>query len=131
LRERGQTDEAEQLRASSLPQLLDAVRTPSDTDATIAERLESVFSVEIDRVANAAVLAELLVPVLSEKLRVASPSSIATQSVAAAPDLAAASVPKPAPARASTISIPDFIDDMIKQESPPERPDRGTQRRAS
>jgi hypothetical protein len=130
LRERGQTAEAEQLHASSLPQLLDAARSPQDTDATMAERLESIFSVETDRVANAAVLAELLVPVLSEKLRAALPASVAKQP-AAAPEVTPAPASKPAPARPATISIADFIDDMIKQESPPERPDRGSQRRAS
>jgi hypothetical protein len=96
----------------------------------MAERLESIFSVETDRVANAAVLAELLVPVLSEKLRAALPASVAKQP-AAAPEVTPAPAPKPTPARPATISIADFIDDMIKQESPPERPDRGSQRRAS
>jgi hypothetical protein len=118
LRERGQNAEAEQLRSGSLPELLSAVRTPTDTDATIAERLESVFTHEAERVADAAALAELLVPLLSEQLR----SSPALQGVIPATIVPPTPPPKKPPARRAA-SIADFIDEMIAQESPPDRSD--------
>jgi hypothetical protein len=124
LRERGQSGEAEQLRAQTLPELLAALKTPTDTDAAIAQRVESIFAVETERIANATVLAELLVPLLSEQLRgLAVPPNMISASLSPAPP--PPPPPKP-PARAATISIADFIDDMIAQENPPPRGGRAS-----
>jgi len=123
MREHGQNQEAEQLRSSSLPELLSAVRTPADTDATLEERLESVFAQEAERVANAVVLAELLFPLLSDQLRSSSASQVMIPATIVPPP------PPPRPPAPRATSIADFIDEMIAQDSPPERP--GTQRRAS
>jgi hypothetical protein len=123
LRERGQHGEAEQLRTTSLAELVAALKSPAETDATITARLETIFAAETERVANAMVLADLLVPRLTEQLRSFAPLPGMTPAAvnAAAP---AMPPPKPAPARAATISIADFIDDMIAQENPPVRPAR-------
>lgn len=131
LRERGQYDEAERVRAISLPELLAAVRTPQDTDASLAERLETIFAFEAERVANAAVVAELLVPLLSEQLR---PFGIATDAppspAPATPP--AAPMPKASPAaRPRPTSIADFIDAMISQDDPANSSGPPEQRRAS
>ena len=127
LRERGQSEVAERLRAGELMTLLAAIRTPGDSDAAITERLNAVFAAEAERVANAAVLAEILVPMLTEQLRPLGASSAAPTPVptpVAAPPVAKPKQPRPA-------SIADFIDDMIAQEKPPDRPGQGAQRRAS
>jgi hypothetical protein len=125
LRERGQHEEAERLRAGSLLDMVSKLRTSIDSETTVTERLDAIFAVEVERVANAAALAEILVPLLAEQLR----------PLAGAPSLAPTPVPeisrpaKPAAPR-TPASIADFIDDMIAQESPPDRPG-GAQRRAS
>ena len=127
LRERGQNDVAERLRSGELMTLLAAIRTPGDSDAAITERLNAIFAAEAERVANAAVLAEILVPMLTEQLRPLGASSAAPTPVPApvvAPPMATPRQPRPA-------SIADFIDDMIAQEKPPDRPGQGAQRRAS
>ena len=127
LRERGQSDVAERLRSGELMTLLATIRTPGDSDAAITERLNAIFAAEAERVANAAVLAEILVPMLTEQLRPLGASSIAPTPVPApvvAPPVAKPRQPRPA-------SIADFIDDMIAQEKPPDRPGQGSQRRAS
>jgi len=107
--------------------LLAAIRTPGDSDAAITERLNAVFAAEAERVANAAVLAEILVPMLTEQLRPLGASSAAPTPVSApvvAPPAEKPRQPRPA-------SIADFIDDMISQEKPPDRPGQGAHRRAS
>jgi hypothetical protein len=127
LRERGQSDVAERLRSGELMTLLAAIRAPGESDAAITERLNAIFAAEAERVANAAVLAEILVPMLTEQLRPLAASSSAPIPVptsVVAPPLAKPKQPRPA-------SIADFIDDMIAQEKPPDRPGQGEQRRAS
>ena len=126
LRERGQHDEAERLRAGTLSEIVAAARTPTDTDASLADRLEATFAAEVERVANAAVLAELLVPLLSEQLRPLASSQ--SSSPVAVTDLTRAAK---SPAPRATASIADFIDEMIAQESPPDPSGGGAQRRAS
>ncbi len=120
LREQGQADEAAQLEAGTLPEMVAALRGPDDTDATLAARLDSILALEMERVANAAVLAELLAPLLQPA--VARP----TASLALAPSLPSDAMPLRAP-RALTGDIADFIDEMIAQERAPDAP----QRRAS
>ena len=128
LRERGLKDEAERVRADEVMPIVGLLRTATDTDAAITERLNTIFAAEAERVANAAVLAELLLPELTGQLRslvvpVAAPMSPVP------PLPAPAAAPKPPPPRRG--SIADFIDDMIAQERPPDRPGHGAERRAS
>jgi len=125
LRERGLPDEAENLRAGALIELLAAVRAPADTDASVMERLEATFAVEAERVANAAVLAELLVPLLSEVRTPALPPGLRP-----VPPAEVARPTKPVTPRTAA-SIADFIDEMIAQENPPNHSGGGAQRRAS
>ena len=120
LRERGQTDEAEQLHRGSLQEMLAAVRGPEDTDATLHEKLNAIFAVETERVANAAVLAELLAPLLTDRVAAASSAHAAVVS-AAAPSMAAPPPPSPPKPERRAASIADFIDEMIAQDKPPER----------
>ena len=131
LRERGQPEEAERLRAGELMAMLAVVRTPADSDAAISERLNAIFAVEAERVANAAVLSELLLPALAEKFllqtKSPAPATAMEPALATAPSLPIAE--KPAAPRAA--SIADFIDEMIAQEKPPTRSGGNTQRRAS
>lgn len=128
LRERGLKDEAEQVRAEQVMPMVALLRTATDTDAAITERLNGVFAAEAERVANAAVLAELLVPELTGQLRsLVAPVSAPVSP--APPPAAPVAAAKPTPPRRG--SIADFIDDMIAQEDPPDRPGRGAQRRAS
>src|SRR5687768_1981164 len=115
LRERGHAEDAERLRAGELMAMVAALRTPAETDAAVSERLNAIFAVEAERVANAAVLAELLLPTLVEKLQLPSRPHTVLESpvtpISAAPP---APVEKPAAPRAA--SIADFIDEMIAQE---------------
>jgi hypothetical protein len=109
--------------------LIAALRRPEDSDSSVAERLDGIFALEAERVANATVLAELLVPMISEQLRTAplSQAQSPLPSGAALPE--SARLAKPSPRVAA--SIADFIDEMIAQESPPDRSGGTTQRRAS
>jgi hypothetical protein len=128
LRERGQNEEAERLRAGELMTMLAAIRAPDDSDATITDRLNALFATEAERVANAAVLAEILVPMIAEQLRPLTASSAAANEIPA-PSVVAPAPSKPVQPRPA--SIADFIDDMIAQERPLDRPGPGAQRRAS
>ena len=131
LRERGQHEEAERLRAGELMTTLAAVRSPADTDAAVTERLNSIFAVEAERAANAAVLAEILLPMISDQLRLAGADAQPRLPINGTPGVAAATAPALKPATPRPASIADFIDEMIAQEKPPERSGPGTQRRAS
>jgi hypothetical protein len=128
LRERGHNEAAERLRADELMPLLAAVRLPTDDDAAITERLNSLFATEGERVANAAVLAEMVGPMIADQLR---PLATVQAPAAASAPVVASLIPAAKPAQLRPASIADFIDDMIAQEKPPERPGQGAQRRAS
>jgi hypothetical protein len=132
LRERGLNEEAERVRAGEIMPLVAALRTASDTEASMTERLNTLFAVEAERVANAAVLAEVLIPMLAEQLRpMVTPAAVGAAGMAVPPQPAAAASAAAKPASPKPASIADFIDDMIAQERPPDRPGHGTQRRAS
>ena len=97
LQAQGHTDEAERLRAS----------LPAD------ERVAAVLAAETERVADAAVLAELLAPMLAEK-------SVAERvSVSSDPETLTRSATPAASPRTSPAGIADFIDEMLAQERPP------------
>lgn len=136
LRERGLHADAEKLLVESLPPLLATVRAPQETDAALNLRLDAVFAQETERVANAAVLAELLRPLLAEDLPAATALPVGTPApvlvpLATAPAVTPPAAPPPKPPTRGAISIADFIDDMIAQESPPDRAGDSARRRAS
>jgi hypothetical protein len=114
LRERGEHEEAERVRTGPLAALVSAARTPTDTDAGMALRLESLWAQETERVANAAVLAELLRNLLPEPPRSPASPSRATAGAAATPKLSSV----PSKPRAVPASIADFIDTMLEQDDP-------------
>ncbi|MGH7943494.1 MAG: hypothetical protein ACREF9_00565 [Opitutaceae bacterium] len=127
LRERGHNEEAERLRAGELMTMLAAIRSSGESDTVVTERLNALFATEAERVASAAVLAEMLVPLISDQLRPM--VAAAANSAAVSTSLPVSPVAKPAAPRGG--SIADFIDEMIAQETPPDRPGHDTQRRAS
>lgn len=115
LRERGQLDDAAQLEATDLAALL-AVCRRTGNDAEITPRLDAIFAAEEERVANAAVLAELLVPLLSRELHTSLPASPLV-----APAALPASSAAPAPSRPPRAEPPDiagFIDEMLALDEP-------------
>ena len=128
LRERGQNEEAERLRAGELMTLLAAVRASGESDAATTDRLNALFATEAERVANAAVLAEILVPMIAEQLRPLARPGVTTSEIPT-PAVVAPVATKPVQPRPA--SIADFIDDMLAQERPLDRPGPGAQRRAS
>ncbi len=136
LRERGQREEAEDLRSRELPALLAAIRSPSDTNASVEAQLEAILTREEDRVANALVLAELLAPLLTPvAARVPELTPILIPApepgtLEARPPQFVAPPSSPPPAR-SAGSIADFIDEMIAQETAPAEAAPATRRRAS
>lgn len=126
LEERGEKAAAEHLKTSALAEALHAVRTTSGEPAEeIDHRVEAIMAHEQERVANAAVLAELLVPLLRQPVdpaagRASSPdvalSAVSGASVAPfAGDEAEGSGRSSAP-RAAPANIADFIDEMLAQE---------------
>ena len=132
LLEHGRPDEAALLRQGELALRVAAARTPSESDADVASRLQSIMTHEAERVASAAVLAELLLPILTQQLNA---SSAPRAPVAPASPIATPTAPKfnapPAPAQRPAASIADFIDMMIAQENATDLSARAAQRRAS
>jgi hypothetical protein len=125
LRECNQPDAAEELRRGALAEAIAAIRTTSEPDAALEQRLEATFAAEAERVANAAVLAELLAPLMAQQPAVerARPARI-DEPAGETPAL-----PAPPPVRRDPADIAQFIDDMIALEQPAPRP--AATRRAS
>lgn len=109
LREQQQPEAAEELRHGELAAALVRVRPSVDSDAALEEKLAAIFATEAERVASAAVLAELLVPLLAEKNIARAPAEFP----AAHPMPSASEAPMP---RADPADIAHFIDEMIAQE---------------
>lgn len=123
LRERQQLAAAEELRRGPLAEALAALRPTTVSETALEEKLDSLFAAEAERVANAAVLAELLAPLLAPKLQSGAPTT-PHASLADDPALATATpLPptEPQPPRDPT-DIAHFIDEMIAQERPAPRP---------
>jgi hypothetical protein len=113
LRANGHNVEAARLQSAELTRTLDAARGATGTHAEVESRLHALFAVEEERVLNATVIAELLVPMLAARLCLAAPVP--------APLVAAAAPAAAKPVRAGTPTIADFIDDMLDQERAPPR----------
>lgn len=126
LRETNRPAAAEQLRRHDLAAAVAAVRPEVDSDAALEQKLAAICAAEAERVANAAVLAELLAPLLLAAPHAARPSWAAE----AAPEEAASAFPPAAPAanasrpRGDPADIAHFIDEMIAQEQPSPPPTR-------
>jgi hypothetical protein len=110
LREQGCAPEAEALAADELA-VARAALVSADPTADIEARFASLLVTEAERVANASVLAELLVPRLAELLAVGGRSS----AMAIASDSLLPVSPKP---RGAPANIADFIDEMLAQDRP-------------
>jgi hypothetical protein len=114
LREQGRATDAQALEEGELARAraaLRAVHSETEFDA----QFTSLLAAEAERVANAAVLAELLAPRLAELLAsngAATPSSAS----AISRDSPLPVSPKP---RGASANIADFIDEMLAQERPP------------
>jgi len=131
LREQARHAEAETLQRLELEPLLENFRAGSDTPLTLDARLAATMAVESDRVANATLLAELLAPMLGLRAGAAEQvTPLAALRPAAPPEARANAALSPKPVR-KAVSIADFLDEMIAQESTPTRPSDPAQRRVS
>lgn len=124
LREREERAEAARIEAEQLPDLLASLLAAGESEDDIQRRLTSLFAIEEERVADAAVLAELLLPALRGQ---ASASATALPmpaksgiTVGTASPTAVIAAPPPVPRKRST-DIATFIDEMLAQESAPAR----------
>lgn len=127
LRERGQTEEAERLRSGPLTEMVAGLQTADETGDAVAQRLASIFALEEERVANASVVAELLLPLLSSQSQ---PFVVPPGAPTAAASARSPTPPAPPHARGNG-GIADFIDDMIAQEGAPGHEEHPTRRHAS
>lgn len=131
LEERGDEVAADTLRGGELAQALAAVRAETlDSPEAVQLRFDYIMVEERERVANAAVLAELLAPMLGARAPAASFASAphAAEASVEAPAVAPSAVAAaPAPERPRPADIADFIDEMLAQE----RTDPHGHRRAS
>lgn len=116
LRLRGLAAEAAQLETTALAAALAAAELAHATPAEFEQRMRALFLAEEERVHNAAILAELLTPLLATA---AAPVPAPTP-VAAAP---ARPVPvarplafNPAPTASEPDAIADFIEGMLDQQ---------------
>ena len=117
LRATGKNEEATQLENSEFARVLAAARIASNN----GDEEAGVLAEEAERVSSACVLAELLAPLLAERLRT-QPSPISVSETAPAPvstvrekEKSAAPV-RPPPDKVP--SIADLIDGMLSQEPP-------------
>lgn len=125
----GKIGEANALRVQELEPALKALR---ESSAVADAQLEAIFATEEERVATAQTLAEILLPLLSEKFS-ASAASAATAYQPAPRAPAADYGPSPADAAATSSidsvrdraaspllpGIADFIDEMLTQDREP------------
>lgn len=125
LSESGEHEEAEQVRAGELATALLALRTTAGvTAAEIDRELASIFAAEQERVAHAAVLAEMLAPLLRDRLAASAATIVPHPALPSETSPALTAAP-----RASSGDITDFIDEMLAQERA--QPGPGDRRRAS
>lgn len=129
LRERGEKAEAARIEAEQLPDVLASLHAAGESDDAIQQRLTSLFAIEEERVADAAVLAELLLPALRGQVvsSVSASTAVGAQTQAAELPVMASRPPVlPTPPASSvprkrSTDIATFIDEMLAQESTPAR----------
>jgi hypothetical protein len=115
LREQGRQAEAEAMMANELAEVR-AMLSSGGVSSEIETKMAAIFTREEDRVADAAVLAELLVPALCAATNTAAVNSLSARDTRATSPLTA---PKTIVARGGTGDIADFIDEMLAQERAP------------
>lgn len=121
LRANRKTDDAAQLENRDLARALAEARIATNN----SEEEAIVLAQEAERVANAAVLAELIAPMVAEQVRVES-QRIAPQNIpAAAPAGPTTKAARPRPESVPTIA--DMLDGMLSQEPAPSPRPRNVQ----
>jgi hypothetical protein len=107
LRAEGLTEEAHRVEETEFAQATARARQGSESEFESESILHAVITEEKERVCDAIAFAEILVPMLAERL-----------GAKVSPMRAAAHVAKKVPVRASDAprDIADFIDDMIRQD---------------
>lgn len=116
LRERGDAVEAARLESEPLAELIASLHAAGESEAAVQQRVAALFAVEEERVADAAVLAELLLPALQGRMAITSQEPARNHiSDTPRPAFVAAVPPAPVPRKRST-DIATFIDEMLEQE---------------
>lgn len=128
LREQGAAAEAARLEESDLMAAVGELRTVLASDVLSESELRALFSREEQRVTDAAVLSELLIPQLLGRLAVSAPSGPPGVFRPAAAGPALPPVPR-APAAGSP-AIPDLLDAMLAAERTNRRPLAPSKRQA-
>lgn len=105
LREQGQAELADRLEGGELAAAVAAAREDGEAGGLSEEELRTIFTTESERVANAVVLAELLVPLLAGLV----PAAVA-------PVPAAPAVRSPSVAAGTPPTITDLLDAMLAYE---------------
>jgi hypothetical protein len=129
LRAQGRLDEAGNLHTQSIGPLIAALQAGREPTVSVEERLAATMAAESRRVADAALLAELLAPMLGVRAGITTPASPVVGTAAALPDVRDFAPPS-TPAR-PVASIADFLDEMLAQETPQASPRNASERRAS
>lgn len=94
-----------------------ATLSSGGVSSEIESKIAAIFAREENRVADAAVLAELLAPALCAATNTAAVNSVSARDMSTAPP---PSAPKPIAARGGRGDIADFIDEMLAQDRAPE-----------
>jgi len=120
LRTRGHSLEAARLQSTELSRAVTAVRQSAGSAADCDAKSSALFSLEEERITNANVLAEILLPLLREFAPAEVPRAAAARS---SPSPVSAAEPKPVARTPTTpLGIADFIDEMLQQERAASRP---------
>jgi hypothetical protein len=114
LRLRGQSLEASRLQSTELSRAISSLRETVGSASECDSRLEGLFAREEERVTNASVLAEVLLPLLRDSVSavVARPPLAGRARSTSAAGSSSRAQPASAP------GIADFIDEMIQLERP-------------
>lgn len=111
LRLRGQTVDSAHLESIALTAALAAAEVAHASPAEFEQRMRALFQAEEERVHSAAVLAELLVPLIAERLGPAvAPARRAPVPAARPPAMS------PAPTASEPAAIADLIEGMLDQQ---------------
>lgn len=124
LRELGESAQAVRLQENDLAGAVRDLRLAHGPEMLPENELHGIFAAEEQRVAEAVILSELLLPRLVESWLAVSPPRAAgpARSAAVSP------VVRPAPVPAGPPAIPDLLDAMLAAERPGRRPAPATNR---